>query len=324
MSTIFLHPARKTYYHRSDVPERLKPLLKGRAQIWRSLKTKDKDEAKARSAAWDSRVQRLFMTLKKNGDRMTETEREALVAHWLESELNYAEDCRALARNVSDAHREGQLDGLDIMYEQAYGALLGNDFVQVEREADALLKAAGLPVLDYQGADFGKLCRRLLQAQIEYAEVERDRWNGKRVSKGGAPAGQVAPASAVATPAPAGGPMFSEAVNQFLAENPRAARTEGQARIEFGKFMAVLGEDRRVNAISKADGRSYKDELMQTRKLHLVTVIKHHLPCLVCFDGVSARATLKKDLIPSKGWHLQRSRRASWQPNGDRSPMMSC
>jgi hypothetical protein len=40
MSTIFVHKTRKVYYHRSNVPERLQPLLAGRAQIWRSLKTK--------------------------------------------------------------------------------------------------------------------------------------------------------------------------------------------------------------------------------------------------------------------------------------------
>ncbi len=59
MSAIFLHPKRKLYYHRSGVPARLRRLLNGRGQIWRSLKTTDKDEAQARSAAWESRVQQL-------------------------------------------------------------------------------------------------------------------------------------------------------------------------------------------------------------------------------------------------------------------------
>jgi hypothetical protein len=130
MSTIFLHPTRQTYYHRSDVPKKLKRLLKGRAQIWRSLKTASKDEAKARSAAWDSRIQRLFATLKRNGDRMTEDEREQLVAHWLERELDYAEDCRTLAGPVSDERKESFLTGLSIMAETAHEALLTNNLPQ--------------------------------------------------------------------------------------------------------------------------------------------------------------------------------------------------
>jgi uncharacterized protein DUF6538 len=78
MSTAFLHPKRKTYYHRSVVPRRLMPYFKGREQLWRSLKTADKDEATLKSAQWTARIQRLFLTLKKQGDRMTNEQRERL------------------------------------------------------------------------------------------------------------------------------------------------------------------------------------------------------------------------------------------------------
>jgi len=57
-----------------------------------------------------------------------------VVAHWLESELDYAEDCRALADPVSDSHREAQLDGLSIMFGEAHEALLGNDYRKIEKE----------------------------------------------------------------------------------------------------------------------------------------------------------------------------------------------
>ena len=145
MSTIFVHPSRKSFYHRTHVPKRLRQLMAGRAEVWRSLDTLDKAEAKARSAAWDSRIQRLFVTLKKDGDSMTDAEREALVTYWLESELDYAEDCRVLAGDISDAHRESQLEGLSIMEEQASEALMSNHYRKVKCEADKLLKAAGLP-----------------------------------------------------------------------------------------------------------------------------------------------------------------------------------
>ena len=107
MSTIFLHPKRGSFYHRSHVPRRLRGLFNGRTEVWRSLDTADKDEARARSAQWDARIQQLFQALRKGGEGMTKDERELLVAHWLESELEYAEDCRALAGRVSDARRIG-------------------------------------------------------------------------------------------------------------------------------------------------------------------------------------------------------------------------
>lgn len=149
MSTIFLHPKRKSYYHRSNVPTNLQRLLKGRSEIWRSLKTMDKAEAKVRSAAWDSRVQRLFLALNKEGERMTERQREALVSHWLEVQLDYAEECRATAGRISEARWEANLDGLDIMAEQAHEDLLGNNFSRIEKTADELLKSAGLPPMDH-------------------------------------------------------------------------------------------------------------------------------------------------------------------------------
>jgi hypothetical protein len=37
------------------------------AEFWRSLRTEDKDTAVAKSAQWESRVQRVFLTLKHYG-----------------------------------------------------------------------------------------------------------------------------------------------------------------------------------------------------------------------------------------------------------------
>ena len=102
----FFVPARKSFYYRSHIPRRLRRLLKGRREVWRSLKTSDKDEAKVRSATWDSRTLHLYMTLRKQGERMTEEQREALVSQWLDAELEYAEDCHATAGKISEAKRD--------------------------------------------------------------------------------------------------------------------------------------------------------------------------------------------------------------------------
>src|SRR6185436_18485954 len=168
MSTHFLHLPRKTYYYRSVVPKHLRWLLNGREQIWRSLKTTDKDEAQARSAAWHSRLQQLFLALRRHGDRMTNEQREALVAHWLEVELDEAEDARTLAGPISDEYREGVWHVLSDQGDEAHEALVTNNWRKVESEADALLQAAGQPARDHEGADFGRLCRRLLLAKQEY------------------------------------------------------------------------------------------------------------------------------------------------------------
>src|SRR5438094_2694952 len=168
MSTVFLHPKRKTFYHRSIIPRRLQPYFKGREQLWRSLKTEDKDQATLKSAQWTTRIQRLFLTLKKQGERMTNEEREALVTHWLEVELDEAEDARTLAGYITDDHREGVWHVLSDQMDDTYEALVTNNWRKVEREADDLLKSAGIPSFDREGAEFGRLCRRLLLAKQEY------------------------------------------------------------------------------------------------------------------------------------------------------------
>lgn len=178
MSTVFHHPKRKTYYHRSIIPRRLQSYFKGREQLWRSLKTGDKDEATLKSAQWTARIQRLFLTLRKQGDRMTDEQREALVSHWLEVELDEAEDARTLAGPLSDDYREGVWHVLSDQMDEAHEALVTNNWRKVEREADALLLAAGLAPVDHEGAEFGRLCRQLLLAKQEYLQFENERWKG--------------------------------------------------------------------------------------------------------------------------------------------------
>ena len=308
MSTIFLHPTRRLYYHRSSVPTRLKRLLKGRVEIWRSLKTADKGEVKVRSAAWDSRIQRLFFTLGREGDRMTEEQRDALVSHWLETELDYAEECRATAGRITDKVWEDQLDGLSFMREQAHEDLLNNDYSRIENTADELLKAAGLSPLEHDSADFGRLCRRLLLAQQEYTRIESERWqdiydnhrppkhlhpefpiNGTRVTK---PKAQTAE-------------MFLAIVEKYMAQNPRVARTAKPMLAEFKKFIDTIGGDKPIDAIMKTDGRKYKEHLVEIRKASALTVIKHMSALTTLFkwagqEGYVEGPNPMQGLAPSK------------------------
>ncbi len=268
MATAFLHPKRKTYYHRSVVPRRLQPYFKGREQLWRSLKTEDKDEATLKSAQWTARIQRLFLTLKKQGDRMTNEQREALVSHWLEVELDEAEDARTLAGSLSDDYREGIWHVLSDQLDEAHEALVTNNWRKVEREADALLQAAGLPAFDHEGAEFGRLCRRLLLAKQEYLQIENDRWEGKYKTRSAvAGGGSVNGSAAIVVAKPSPSKPFSDVVRLYFQENTRAKRTDLQVKSELERFVEAVGGDKPIGAITKADCRTYKEHLLQVRKL---------------------------------------------------------
>jgi len=174
----FFVPDRKSFYYRSYVPKELRNLLNGRREVWRSLFCLDKGEAKRRAADWDHRTQRVYMTLCKQGNRMTEDQRNALVAEWLDAELEYAEDCRVTAGRMSENQMEAQLEGLSIMQDEALEDMQANDYQRVESIADELLKTAGLPI-DHDSRDFWRLCRKLLMAKYKYTRIESRRWQGE-------------------------------------------------------------------------------------------------------------------------------------------------
>ena len=310
-----LHPKRGSSYHRSHVPRRLRSLLNGRAEVWRSLETTDKDEARARSAQWDARIQRLFQTLRTSGERMTKDEREQLAAQWLESELEYAEDCRALGGLVSDAHRESQLDGLDIMSDEVDEALMSNDFRKIERDADQLLRSAGLPQLEHDSVEFARLCRRLLVARQEYIQVERERWNGVYRPVVHAAASASAPSTKHKTPTT---PLFTEVVQKFFVENARSPRTDVQVRAELDRFVEALGGDKPVGSIVKADCRTYKDSMMQARKLGPATIIKHLSNLSGIFKWCEGQGYITEGSNPVRG--LPPNKKAAKKAAQDRRP----
>jgi hypothetical protein len=106
MATIFFHSKRKTYYSRSYIPTVLRHLLHDRLELWRSLDTQDKDEAALRAAQWDARIRKVFLTLKREGRSMRQEQIDSLVEHWLESELDEADDSRVM----NGPYNEDQID----------------------------------------------------------------------------------------------------------------------------------------------------------------------------------------------------------------------
>jgi hypothetical protein len=90
MAIVFPRFKDQILYHRAFIPGRLQPYFKGRSQLWRSLRTTDRDLAVIRSAQWTTRIHRLFLTLKRQGASMTNAQREELVTRWMDAELDEA------------------------------------------------------------------------------------------------------------------------------------------------------------------------------------------------------------------------------------------
>lgn len=127
MSTVFLHPTRKTFYRCVQIPKRIRQHFKGRVELWRSLRTSDKDEDTLRAARFDAQTKKLFLTLKRHGERMKVEQIEALVQRWLETELDEAEDYRAVCGPVTDEYRNGVYHVLSDQFDEASESLISSD-----------------------------------------------------------------------------------------------------------------------------------------------------------------------------------------------------
>jgi integrase len=299
MSTSFLSYNRKSFYHRITIPLVLRPYFRGRREVWRSLRTRDKAEARYRAQQLESHAQRVFWTLKRSGHLMDQETVERIVAQWLEIRLEAAEDFRAELRPISDDQRTGAGLVLHDQLEEAYGDLLSNDFRRIEKEADELLASAGLPLLDHDSVEFGRLCRRLLRAKQDFIRIEMDRWEGvykdrpaslAHTTMKASPAVALDNPSSLATPSK----LFSEVVTAYHKENkPRSPRSKQQTLAEFQTFLKIIGGDKPINHITKADCRKYKENLIDARQNKPATVSKW----LSVLSGVFRWAE-RQDFIP--------------------------
>lgn len=66
-----------TYYYRRAVEKRLRPLLGGKAQVWKSLRTSDLDTAKLRSLQVGQQVERQLQDLRRRASA-AQTDPDAL------------------------------------------------------------------------------------------------------------------------------------------------------------------------------------------------------------------------------------------------------
>jgi hypothetical protein len=297
------------------IPKGLRVYFGGRREVWKSLCTTDKAEAECRSLQWQAQGKRLFHTLQRHGDRMTKHQIDALISRWLEDALDEAEDERAMRGRISEAQREDSQLGLSELFDGAREALAGGDYRTVTREADELLRAAGLPALDHTSADFTRLCRRLLRAKIEYAQTEAARWDGMYREDHLRASSDALNGRGRSTeeekPETAPSPPFSEVMEKYLASSPRPPRTAEPMKAEFLRFIGTLGGDRPIASITRADVVRYKESLQARsrpgdgKKQGLLTMIKHLSGLDALFKWAEVHAYTPtpspvKGLVPSK------------------------
>ncbi len=85
MAMLFIPAHRLFFYQRTTIPKPLRHFFGGRVEYWQCLRTTDNDEARLKSAQWEARVRRVFVTLKMRGKAMTKYEVNDLISRWIET-----------------------------------------------------------------------------------------------------------------------------------------------------------------------------------------------------------------------------------------------
>jgi len=187
---------------------------------------------------------------------MSPTEVDALVEQWMVAELDKTEELRDTT-HFSAEDRDFMADLAADRYQDALETN-GRDPAYLAPEAEAVLRAAGVPLLDHETRAFKRLCRKLQIANLEVLGIELERWQGI-YKNGHRPAVAVPVTPPVKMP---DSPMFSDVAARYFKEKKRSKKTEKQVQAEYARFLTAIGGDRPIATITKQDCRKYKDTLV--------------------------------------------------------------
>ncbi len=273
MST-FLPQNRTSFYTRVVIPKGLRIHFEGRREVWRSLGTKDREEAQYRAIQFEASGRRLFRYLAQQGGRMDTQQVEALVSRWLVDTLEDDEAWRETYGPITDERASAPLF-IQGNIDDAKEALASNDFGSVRDEVINLLKSGGLPIPDHTSASWGRFCRRFLRAKVEFSKIQLGRWNGEYHDNHREAQSLSHTLKAERDKPEVASLPFSVVFKKYLLANPRPARTNDPLEAEFMRFIETIGGDRPIASITRADCVAYKESLQVVRKLSLMTCIKH-------------------------------------------------
>lgn len=249
---MWFHAGRKTYYTRLVVPRKLLPLLRGRVEFWKSLRTTDRSKAKLRAATFESKGRRLFLYLQRHGVMMQPDQIKSLVAEWINSELERAEQAKADGGTNELEDAEDYKDVYGTLLEEADEARQMNQQWKVKDLALELTTRHGLQI-EPESSEFGRLCFELLKGKVELLREEIRRMDGEYRQPAGSQSHPVATQATVPTITK----PFSVVFEKYLAENKeRQPRTQSQIRSGFMKFLMAIGGDKLVGDITREDGRT--------------------------------------------------------------------
>jgi hypothetical protein len=142
----------------------------GRREIWKSLNTGSRWEAKRLCFRWEAWIAEMFIKVRK-GSNMDIQE---LVRQYIEAELDAGEQER-LTWNGSEAEAEAIQSALAAEAAQAQAALVYNQLERIQTTVDQILSQNHIA---RESIDYPRLAREILKARVGVLKTEIQRWEG--------------------------------------------------------------------------------------------------------------------------------------------------
>jgi len=241
-----------TYYYHRNVPKRIRPLLGGKTQIWKSLRTSDLDVAKLRSLEEGQRVERRFQDLRRQASasetnpetlaRLYQSRSDAEDAEWRRAHVRMDDGTFESARQL-DETLDAELDALNSAVEDHTAALRLRDVGIVDRLLDEVLSEHGLTIPPQRRREFALA---LLHARLKSLEVSVKRTKGE--IRGERQEDQ--------------GATVDGLLEAYLSERSLPPKSEAEFRAAHRRFSAIVGGDKPAKDVTKADCRAYKSSLL--------------------------------------------------------------
>jgi len=212
------------YYHR-NVSKHLRPLLGGKAQIWKSLRTSDLNVAKLRCLEEGQRVERMFQALTLRA-RSAQTDPESLAR--LYSSRAEADDAAWRSRRIMDDTDEQlnvELDALTSAVDDHAAALRLRDVDLVSKLLDDVLIENGLTIPTHRRREFALA---LLHARLKTLEVGVKRTKGE--IRGERQEDQ--------------GVTVDGLLDAYLSERKLGSKSEFEVRAAYRRFTAIVGSEK--------------------------------------------------------------------------------
>lgn len=247
------------FYLRIFIPKDLISRF-GRRELTRSLDTKNRAEGEFLAAVLRLKVKALFHMARQNTDLST-TDLQALAKRYFDESLEKAEADR-LKRRIKDGELPHILDQHQENIEELDTWISKNQLIQADPALKSFLSQQGIS-LDPVSPEYLKLAHYLLRAMREIERIEMERASGNfdaevidDLFKSAGPTINV-PAPPISSP------NFADLTAKWLSEKEGtwAPKTLVKQTGNISAWVELIGRDKSVSAISKADVRDARDKL---------------------------------------------------------------